>query len=105
MALRTKPQTRKPRVVPLQSPFQQLAERLRLREVLRLAPLDLVGHELFEELQAQVLMRLVLESLEELVVEDRDIGLLQYFTPVSIVKANRAVGHRSRLREWVSKRR
>ncbi len=63
-------------VVPLQRLLEQFPERLRLGEVSRLPPPDLVRQQLLEQLEPQVLLRLVLEGLEELVVEDRDVGAL-----------------------------
>jgi hypothetical protein len=64
-------------VVTLQCLLEKLPERLRLRDISRLPPPDLVRQELLEQHQPQVLLRLVLEGLEELLVQNRDVGALE----------------------------
>lgn len=56
-------------MVTLQCLLEELPKRLRLRDISRLPPPDLVRHELLEQHQPQILLRPVLEALEKLFVQ------------------------------------
>ena len=63
-------------VVSAEGLLEELPEAAGLGEVLALAVVDFFAQELLEELEAEVGLGLVFEGLEEVVVEDRDVGAL-----------------------------